>query len=559
MANIAELTAKLGLDNSDFNTGIKDSISEVKDFQQGIKDVLADLKAFALSIKAKVVAMQASITATIAQTRALSASQLAWKAATIATNLFKVALASTGIGLIVVALGSLVYWLTSTEAGMEQVNKVLKPVVQIFERLKGVVQTLGESVFKGIAQMLNGELKEGFKTLASGAKAAGSGVVGAFKDGIKFGGELAALLETIEDKELELERMRGNHSSQIAKLSEEARNQNKTEAQRAESAKKAIALINELTGKEQELIKLRIRQLEIEQSANDTSHEGQIEMIQLQNQLLDVEADAARQRTRLNNINGGEQKEILGLLKETNKERQKEIAIMAGARDPFNMETPAKYSEQVLDNVKKITEKLIDPALKGAISQGIIIPQDAIDRMAMAKEEQIQFNRELSIANTLTGMLGNTFQSAFEGMLNSGKVSFKGIIDGLKALIIRLLAAVAAAMLLVAVMALVTGGANIAAAGGFLQALGPVFSTLSGIPKFAKGGMVTGLTTAILGDNPSGKEAVIPFERMGSFLSQYGNGGGGNMQVEVVGRISGEDIFFSGLNYSNNRNKIIGG
>jgi hypothetical protein len=31
------------------------------------------------------------------------------------------------------------------------------------------------------------------------------------------------------------------------------------------------------------------------------------------------------------------------------------------------------------------------------------------------------------------------------------------------------------------------------------------------------------------------------------------------MKVEVVGRISGEDIFFSGDNYSNNRNKIIGG
>jgi hypothetical protein len=85
-----------------------------------------------------------------------------------------------------------------------------------------------------------------------------------------------------------------------------------------------------------------------------------------------------------------------------------------------------------------------------------------------------------------------------------------------------------------------------------------LFSSMSGIPKFAEGGMVTGLTTAILGDNPSGKEAVIPFEKMGSFFSQYGNGGG-NMRVEVVGKLSGQDIFFSGLNYSNGRNKIIGG
>jgi hypothetical protein len=85
-----------------------------------------------------------------------------------------------------------------------------------------------------------------------------------------------------------------------------------------------------------------------------------------------------------------------------------------------------------------------------------------------------------------------------------------------------------------------------------------LFSSMSGIPKFAEGGMVTGLTTAILGDNPSGKEAVIPFEKMGSFLAQYGNGGG-NMKVEVVGRIAGEDIYFSGINYTNNRNKLIAG
>jgi hypothetical protein len=85
-----------------------------------------------------------------------------------------------------------------------------------------------------------------------------------------------------------------------------------------------------------------------------------------------------------------------------------------------------------------------------------------------------------------------------------------------------------------------------------------LFGGFTGI-KLAEGGMVMGPTLAMIGDNASGKEAVIPFEKMGSFLSQYGTGGGGNMKVEVVGRISGEDIFFSGVNYSNNRNKIIGG
>jgi hypothetical protein len=555
MATIAELTAKLGLDNSDFDKGISQSTGQIKDFQSAIADGLKSLKQMGAALKEKTVALQASITATIAQTRAMSASQLAFKAATLATNAFKIALASTGIGVIVIALGSLIAYLTQTESGMAKIDKVVKPVVQIFERLKGVLQVLGESVFAGIAQMLNGELKEGFKTLASGAKQAGTNTVNAFKDGLKFGGELADLIQKIKKEELELETLRGKSRNQIALLSEQARDQSKSEAQRADAAKKAIALINELTAKEQDLIKLRIRQLEIEQSANDTDQEGKLEMIRLQNELLDVEASAARERVRLNGITAKGQQNVIDLLREERKEREKIQAIVAGKRDPFSLEESAKYSDEVLKNIKGITEKLIDPALKGAMSQGIIIPQEALDRMALAREEQAKFNQEIGIANTLTSMLGSTFQSAFEGMLNSGKVSFKGIIDGLKALIIKLIAAAAAALALNVLL----GGVGLAGGKfGGMEGFKTLFSSLSGIPKFAEGGMVNGLTMAVLGDNPSKKEAIIPFEKMGSFLSQYGTGGG-NMKVEVVGSLRGEDIFFSGTNYQNGRNKIIAG
>lgn len=61
----------------------------------------------------------------------------------------------------------------------------------------------------------------------------------------------------------------------------------------------------------------------------------------------------------------------------------------------------------------------------------------------------------------------------------------------------------------------------------------------SAIPAFAQGGMVTGPTLSLLGDNKSGMEAVIPFERMGEFLGKYG---GGNQNVNVHGRVDGRDL-----------------
>lgn len=226
----------------------------------------------------------------------------------------------------------------------------------------------------------------------------------------------------------------------------------------------------------------------------------------------------------------------------------------------------AEYSSIKLmtDATKKLEEasqslaKTLTP--KGIIDVDINLdepPVSEYDKELIEQNEEAvkKYHDQLSAVNTITSMLGNTFQSAFEGMLNSGKVSFKGIIDGLKALIIKLIAAAGAALALnVLLGGIGLGGAKFGGMEGFKA----LFSSLSGIPKFAEGGMVTGMTMAVLGDNPSGKEFVIPYEKMSSFLSQHGTGGG-NMKVEVVGRIAGEDIYFSGVNYQNNRNKIIGG
>jgi hypothetical protein len=63
----------------------------------------------------------------------------------------------------------------------------------------------------------------------------------------------------------------------------------------------------------------------------------------------------------------------------------------------------------------------------------------------------------------------------------------------------------------------------LAAAAGSL-AKGIFTSAIASIstPRLARGGITTGETLAVVGDNPSGKEAIIPFERMGEFLNMAG-------------------------------------
>lgn len=68
------------------------------------------------------------------------------------------------------------------------------------------------------------------------------------------------------------------------------------------------------------------------------------------------------------------------------------------------------------------------------------------------------------------------------------------------------------------------------ALGGVLKGVGKNMS----VPKFAAGGMVSGQMLAMVGDNYSGKEAIIPFEKMGSFLKMANKANGGGEGVTFV-------------------------
>jgi hypothetical protein len=98
------------------------------------------------------------------------------------------------------------------------------------------------------------------------------------------------------------------------------------------------------------------------------------------------------------------------------------------------------------------------------------------------------------------------------------------------------------------------------AAGIALVALGSYARTRlsqsagGGVPAFAQGGLVTGPTLAMVGDNRSGKEAIIPFERMGEFLQMAG-AGQSNANVTVTGRLQGRDLVISNERTTFNRNR----
>ena len=79
-----------------------------------------------------------------------------------------------------------------------------------------------------------------------------------------------------------------------------------------------------------------------------------------------------------------------------------------------------------------------------------------------------------------------------------------------------------------------------------------ISSLLGNMPKLARGGITMGPQIALIGDNPSGREAVIPFERMGEFVKMIG---GNKSDVNVTGMIRGDAIVLAHERANRNRGR----
>lgn len=116
-------------------------------------------------------AQQGQTATTIASSRAMQGQATATRAMSVATaqgsnalKIFKIALISTGVGAIVVALGSLIGAFLSTQRGIDAVNKVLTPLKEVFATLVGFLQTKALAIFDRLKEAINNP-KQAFSDL----------------------------------------------------------------------------------------------------------------------------------------------------------------------------------------------------------------------------------------------------------------------------------------------------------------------------------------------------------------------------------------------------------
>lgn len=232
-----------------------------------------------------------------------------------ALKLFKIALISTGIGAIVVLLGSLVAYFSSTEKGIDAVNRVLTPLKTVFETLFGVLQKVGEALaglftadgikefgnaikdfvlsrielmkdgFGAIGKIITGDIKGGLEDLKGIATQLQGEVVGAVDAMKSAAGELSATMqeaynrgkriaeleEQIGDAEIGIIVTRAEANKQLKEQETIAKDISKSASARQAAIDEQLAISKEIIASENQILDLQIEQLRLKQASNDTS------------------------------------------------------------------------------------------------------------------------------------------------------------------------------------------------------------------------------------------------------------------------------------------------
>jgi hypothetical protein len=261
-----------------------------------------------------------------------------------ALKILKVALISTGIGAIVVLLGSMVGLFLKSREGVDFLTRALGPLKEIFQTFLGVLERgggklveffsnpqkslkeLGELIKQNIinrfeaAISIAGKLGDAFlKLIQLDFSGAGEAVAGMGEDlskaatgvvdlsgklsklasetktlldeAVTRGNRLAELSIDIEKSEIELIRLRGTNILQLRQAELIAKDKQKTDAERTAALEDALRLTNEIEEAEGKVLDKKIEQKKLSFEANSTDRNQLRELATLEAE-KDLKAEA---------------------------------------------------------------------------------------------------------------------------------------------------------------------------------------------------------------------------------------------------------------------------
>lgn len=372
-----------------------------------------------------------------------------FKAVNLSLKGTRAALIATGVGAFVVILGSLISYLTTTQAGMDKLNAVIRPLKATFEVFKGVVQELGEKVFAkfsaalddpigalkdlgqaildniinrfkalsligpALVKIFKGDLAEGFKELGNAGIQLSTGITDGLtkaaeaasflsekvEEGIAAGTKLDQLQKQIELTEISVIKRRRELEAQAKQLNFIVEDETKTLQEREAAALGALAAQKELQEIQLQLIDLKIEKMKLEQTLNDTSREDLKELAELEASRSEIIASVTEMETTTRNkLNilrkaqaAQEQKELAEKMKAEEEARKIQLEAERNLQD-LKIQLMEEGVNKEIEKLWLDTERKIE-ALTGTEEQ---ITQQKI-ALEQARTQQIEEIRDAQV------------------------------------------------------------------------------------------------------------------------------------------------------------------
>jgi len=250
-------------------------------------------------------------------------------------KLFRIALISTGIGAIVVALGLMIGFFLKTQKAVDGLTKFLTPLKEIFSSIVGVLESLGAKLVKTFSDpkkaiedfknlikeniqnridglietfgILGNVIKKALQFDFAGAKKESQGLGEAlsksatgienfgskikkfgkdasdfFNEASERGQEIADLGISAEEQEIKLVTLRSKNLKIIKEQELIAKNQLLTDAERKKALDIALEKTKEIEAAELRLLDTKIKQVKLSHEGSDTSREELLELANLQ-------------------------------------------------------------------------------------------------------------------------------------------------------------------------------------------------------------------------------------------------------------------------------------
>lgn len=343
------------------------------------------------------------------KSNAEAASQLsgAAKAAAVSSNVLStslkvltLALASTGIGVLVIALGTLISYFTRTQKGTEQLSKAFSAVSAIVDVFLDRLAKLGSAIVK----VFSGD----FKGAAEDAKAAVSGINDELREEISLSVKLKEVQNQLDKQEVMLSMRRAANKADIEALKKLSDDTTKSIEERMQAAQKAYELEQKDLKEQTELAEKRLAAslgyAEMNEEVRKVIQEIKVGAIEADevisklglsestiedlrdfreqfNQLQELqESSYTRQTEQQNNLNSlrkeASDAEINRKTKEIEAIRQAEDAMLATLKDGIEKqrkEINLSYDRQIEDLKKRLSEeKDLTQKAREAINQTVV-------------------------------------------------------------------------------------------------------------------------------------------------------------------------------------------